>query len=40
MSGGDWGALIVVVASAGWVAWRVWRWWNGRGKGGCDNCPK
>jgi hypothetical protein len=33
-------AITIVAVCVLWVAWRAWRRFRGRGKGGCDNCPK
>ena len=40
MSAGDWTAIAVVSICVQWALWRTWRRFSGRGKGGCDNCPK
>ena len=40
MSGSDWTAIAIVALAAVWFSWRIWRRWRGKGKGGCDNCPK
>jgi hypothetical protein len=40
VNAGDWTAIAVVSICVLWALWRTWRRFSGRGKGGCDNCPK